>query len=134
LLIADDYPFLDVMWSMLVFFGLVVWFWLLIKIFADIFRRHDASGWSKAAWILFVVVAPFLGVLIYLIVHGKDMGRRDVEQMQQNQAQFDDYVRSVASDKGGPAAEIQRAKQLLEDGTIDQAEFESIKAKAVAAS
>src|SRR3954447_21680807 len=104
MLIAADYPFLDVMWSMFVFFGFVVWFWLLIKVFADIFRRHDASGWSKAAWTFFVIVAPFIGVLIYLIAHGKDMGQRDVEQMQRNQAQMDDYVRSVAGNGGGGAA------------------------------
>ncbi len=133
MLIASDYPFLDVMWSMLVFFGLVVWFWLLIKVFADIFRRHDASGWAKAAWTLFVVVVPFLGVLIYLIAHGKDMGQRDAEQLQRNQAQMDDYVRSVAGSNGGAVAEIERAKGLLDSGTIDQAEFDAIKAKAVGA-
>jgi hypothetical protein len=131
MLIADDYPFLDVLWTMLVFTGLVIWFWLLIKVFADVFRRHDIGGWHKAGWTLLVVVLPFLGVLIYLIAHGKDMGKRDMEQLQASQAQFDDYVRSVAGGDGGATAEIERAKALLDSGTIDQAEFEALKAKAV---
>jgi Short C-terminal domain/Phospholipase_D-nuclease N-terminal len=129
--IAADYPFLDVLWTMLVFTGLVIWFWLLIKVFADVFRRHDVGGWGKAGWILLMIVLPFLGVLIYLIAHGKDMGKRDVEQLQASQAQFDEYVRSVAAD-GGATAEIERAKALLDSGAIDQAEFEALKAKAVA--
>lgn len=131
MLIAADYPFLDVVGTMLVFFGLVVWFWLLIKVFADVFRRHDLSGWGKAGWTVLVIVAPFLGVMIYLIAHGKDMGKRDVEQLRASQAQFDDHVRSVAGSDGGAAAEIERAKQLLDSGTIDRAEFEAIKSKAV---
>jgi hypothetical protein len=129
--IAADYPFLDVLWTMLVFTGLVIWFWLLIKVFADVFRRHDISGWGKAGWTLLVVVLPFLGVLIYLIAHGKDMGKRDMDQLQASQAQFDDYVRSVAGSDSGATAEIERAKSLLDNGTIDPAEFEALKAKAV---
>jgi hypothetical protein len=130
MVIAADYPFLDILGSMLVFFGFVVWFWLLIRVFADIFRRHDTSGWVKFFWCLFVLVVPLLGVLIYLIANGKEMARRDVEQAQAAQAQVDDYVRSVASD-GGPAAEIEKAQKLLESGSITQAEFDAIKAKAV---
>jgi hypothetical protein len=124
------------MWSMLVFFGLVTWFWIAIKVFADIFRRHDTSGWGKAAWTIVIIFLPFLGVLIYLIAHGKDMGQRDLEQMQASQAQFDDYVRSVAGGGGGgggATAEIERAKSLLDSGTIDQTEFEALKAKALGA-
>jgi hypothetical protein len=132
MVIAADYPFLDILGSMLVFFGFVVWFWLLIKVFADVFRRHDTSGWVKFFWCVFVFVVPLLGVLIYLIVHGKDMEQRDAEQARTAQAQFDDYVRSVRAD-GGPAAEIEKAKQLLDSGTISQAEFDAIKAKAVGA-
>jgi hypothetical protein len=130
MVIASDYPFLDILGSMLVFFGFVVWFWLLIRVFSDVFRRHDASGWVKFAWCIFVLVLPLLGVLIYLIVHGKEMGQRDVEQAQAAQAQFDDYLRSVG---GGPAAEIEKAKVLLESGDITQAEFDAIKARAAAA-
>jgi Short C-terminal domain/Phospholipase_D-nuclease N-terminal len=133
MLLATDYPFLDILGSMLVFFGFVTWFWLLIKVFGDVFRRHDISGWGKFAWSVFVIVVPLLGVLCYLITNGKEIGRRDVEQAQAAQAQMDDYVRSVAHSNGGSAAEIERAKTLLESGTITQAEFEAIKAKAVAA-
>jgi hypothetical protein len=107
-------------------------FWLLIKVFSDVFRRHDISGWGKFGWSLFVIVAPLLGVLIYLIAHGEEIGERDAERAQAAQAQLDDYVRSV-SGSGGPAAEIEKAKRLLDSGSISQAEFEAIKAKAVAA-
>jgi hypothetical protein len=131
MLIAADYPFLDVFWTMILFFFWVAWLVILFRIVADIFRRHDTSGWVKALWILFVIVLPFLGVLIYLIANGDEMGRRDLEQSRAARAEFDDYVRSVA-DTGGPAAEIDRAKQLLDSGAISQAEFEAIKSKALA--
>ena len=130
MVIASDYPFLDILGTMLVFFGFVVWFWLLIKVFSDVFRRHDISGWGKFGWSLFVIVLPLLGVLTYLIIYGREIGERDVEQAQAAQAQFDDYVRSVG---GGPAAHIEKAKRLLDSGDITQAEFDAIKAKAVAA-
>jgi hypothetical protein len=133
MVIASDYPFLDILGSMLVFFGFVVWFWLLIRVFSDVFRRHDVSGWAKFAWSVFVIVLPLLGVLIYLVLHGKEIGERDAEQAQAAQAQFDDYVRSMGGN-GGPAAEIEKAKRLLDSGAISQAEFDAIKAKAVAAS
>src|SRR5436190_4933201 len=129
--VATDYPFLDVLWTMLVFFGLVVWFWLVIKIFADVFRRHDISGWGKAGWTVLVIFLPFLGVLLYLIAHGKDMAHRDVEQYQSSQEAFDAHIRSVAGGDGGAAAEIERAQRLLDSGAIDRTEFEAIKAKAV---
>src|SRR5436190_8917684 len=132
MVLASDYPFLDILGSMLVFFGFVVWFWLLIKVFGDVFRRHDIGGFGKFGWSLFVILVPLLGVLCYLIANGKEMGRRDVEQAQAAQAQLDDYVRSVAGSDGG-AAEIEKAKKLLDSGAITQAEFEAIKAKAVAA-
>jgi hypothetical protein len=133
MVLASDYPFLDILGSMLVFFGFVVWFWLLIKVFGDVFRRHDISGWGKFGWSLFVIVVPLLGVLCYLIANGKEMGRRDVEHAQAAQAQMDDYVRSMAQSDGGSAAEIEKAKKLLDSGTITQAEFDAIKAKAVSA-
>jgi hypothetical protein len=128
---AADYPFLDILWTMLIFFGWVIWFWILIRVLTDVFRRHDISGWGKAGWTILTIVAPFAGVLIYLIAHGKDMGKRDLEQAQAAQAQFDDYVRSTAAD-GGAAAEIEKAKRLLDSGAISQAEFDAIKAKALA--
>ena len=130
MVIAADYPFLDIFWTMLVFVAWVIWIFLLIRVFSDVFRS-DMSGFGKAAWIVFVIIIPFLGVLIYLIVHGKDMGARDVAQSQAAKASFDDYVRSV-SPAGGPAAEIAKAKELLDSGAITQAEFDAIKAKAVA--
>ena len=128
--IAADYPFLDIFWTMLVFFGWVIWLVLLIRIIGDIFRS-GMGGFSKAAWILFVIVLPFLGVFIYLIVHGKDMGERDVAESRAARASFDDYVRTVAS-TDGPATEIAKAKDLLDTGAITPAEFDAIKAKAVA--
>ena len=97
MLIAADYPFMDVFWSMLIFFLWFAWLLLLFRIFADIFRRHDISGWGKAAWCFFVIVLPFLGVLVYLIAEGKEMGHRDMEQSAAQRAEFDAYIRSVAA-------------------------------------
>jgi hypothetical protein len=129
--IAADYPFLEVFWSIVVFFAWVAWLLILFRVLGDIFRRQDISGWGKAGWIVFVIVLPFLGVLIYLIANGEEMGRRDVEQSRAATAAFDDYVKSVAAPEG-PAAEIEKAKQLLDSGAISQAEFDAIKAKALA--
>jgi hypothetical protein len=127
--IADDYPLLDVIWTMLVFFAWVIWFWILITVLSDLFRRHDVSGWAKAAWTLFVIVLPFLGVLVYLGTQGKGMAERHAQAAQAQKAQLDDYVRSVA---GGATGEIAKAKELLDTGAISQAEFDQIKQKALA--
>jgi hypothetical protein len=126
---AADYPFLDVLWTMLIFFAWVIWFWILITIFADLFRRHDTSGWKKAAWIIFLILTPFLGVLIYLIANHEGMNERNLRQARASQEQFKDYVQSVS---GGAAAEIEKAKGLLDSGAISQAEYDQIKAKALA--
>jgi hypothetical protein len=131
MLIAADYPFLDVFWTMLVFFAWVSWIMILFRVVGDIFRRQDTSGWGKAAWLVFVIVLPFVGVLIYLIANGDEMGKRDVEQSRAARAEFDDYVKSVSA-PGGAAAEIEKAKQLLDSGAISQAEFDAIKARAIA--
>jgi hypothetical protein len=131
LVLAADYPFLDVLWTLLVFFAWVIWFWLLITVLADVFRRHDISGWAKVGWTIFVIVLPFLGVFIYLGTQSKSMAERNQRDAQAAQAQVDDYVRSVATE-GGAAAEIERAKKLLDSGAISQAEFEAIKQKALA--
>ncbi|HEX3255382.1 MAG TPA: SHOCT domain-containing protein [Gaiellaceae bacterium] len=128
--LAADYPFLDVMWTMLVFFLWVLWFWLLFTVFADIFRRHDLSGVGKAGWIIFAILLPYLGVFIYLISQGQGMAKRNVDQARAQQEQFDDYVRQTAG--GGSAAEIEKAKSLLDSGAISQAEYDAIKAKALA--
>jgi hypothetical protein len=97
MVIAADYPFMDVFWSILVFFLWVAWLLILFRIFADLFRRHDIGGWGKALWCIFVIFLPFLGVLVYLIAEGNNMARRDTEQAVAAKAEFDDYVRSVAA-------------------------------------
>src|SRR5262245_8538582 len=130
--LAADYPFADLMWTMFVFFLWVIWFWLLITVFADVFRRHDIGGGAKTLWIVFVILLPFLGVFVYLLSQHDKMADRNVQQARASQAQADDYIRSVADNGGGPAAEIDKAKQLLDSGAITQAEFEAIKAKALA--
>jgi hypothetical protein len=127
---AADYPFLDVFWTMILFFFWVAWIWMLIMVFSDIFRR-DISGWSKAAWCLFVLILPFLGVFIYLIANGSGLTERRVRDVQVSQANFDEHIRTVAAD-GGSAGEIERAKQLLDSGAINQTEFDQLKAKALA--
>jgi hypothetical protein len=130
-LLAADYPFLEVVWTMLVFFAWVIWFWILITILVDVFRRRDIGGGKKTLWVIFVILLPFIGVFIYLIVNHDSMAERGARETRASQAQFDDYVRSV-SGSGGAAAEIEKAKQLLDSGAITQAEFDAIKAKALA--
>jgi Short C-terminal domain/Phospholipase_D-nuclease N-terminal len=130
MLLAASYPFLDVLWTMFIFFLWVIWFWLLFTVFVDVFRRHDIGGGKKALWLIFVIILPFLGVFIYIIVENDGMTKRNLERAQTQRAQFDDYVRETAS--GGAAAEIANAKELLDQGTITQAEFDAIKQKALA--
>jgi hypothetical protein len=134
MVLAADYPFLDVLWSMIIFFCWVAWIWMLIIIFGDLFSRHDASGWKKAAWVVFMIILPFIGVLCYLITNSRSMAERRMQGAQAAQDQFDSYVKSVASNSGGggAAAEIAKAKELLDSGAISQAEFDSLKAKALA--
>jgi hypothetical protein len=129
---SSSYPLLNVIWTMIVFFAWIIWIWLLITIFADLFRRHDVSGWAKAGWVVVLLVLPFIGVLIYLIAQSRGMAERRQKDVQQAQSQFDDYVRSVSS-QGQPADQIARGKQLLDSGAITQQEFESLKQKALAA-
>jgi hypothetical protein len=128
---AADYPFMDVFWTMLVFFFWVIWIWILITVLIDLFRRHDISGWGKAAWAVFVIVLPYLGVFIYLITQGKGMAERRAEEIRASQASFDQYVRDAAG-SSGPSDQIARAKELLDSGAIDQAEFDQLKRKALA--
>jgi hypothetical protein len=125
------YSFGDVMWTMLVFFVWILFFWLLFGVFGDLFGRHDISGWAKAGWTIFVIILPFLGIFVYLISQGKSMGERAQERAQAQQSQMDDYVRSVAS-SGSATDEIARGKELLDSGAISQAEFDQLKAKALA--
>jgi hypothetical protein len=129
MLIAADYPFLDVLWTMILFFAWVAWIWIVITVLIDLFRRDDIGGWGKAGWVVFVIVLPFLGVLVYLIAQHEGMRERSVREARSEQAALDQYVRETA---GGSAAEIAKAKELLEAGPISQAEFDAIKAKALA--
>ena len=130
---AADYPFIDVFWSMLIFFFWVIWIWILITVFVDLFRRHDISGWAKAAWMVFVIVLPYLGVFIYIVTQGRGMTERRTSEVRAANAAFDDRIREVASaPPSSPAEQIERAKSLLDSGAIDQAEFDRLKAKALA--
>jgi hypothetical protein len=128
MLIAADYPFLDILWTMVIFFAWVAWIWIVITVFIDLFRRDDVGGWGKAGWVVLVIVVPFLGVLVYLIAQHDGMRERTIEHARAQRAEFDQYVRDTA---GGSAAEISQAKQLLDKGAISQEEFEALKAKAL---
>jgi hypothetical protein len=137
MILAADYPFLDILWTMLVFFLWVMWFWCLIIIIGDVFSRRDLSGWSKAGWTVLLIFLPILGMLVYLIAHGSDMADRRIQGAQQAQAQMDDHIRTVATGGGpssndGPTGEIARAKSLLDSGAINAGEFEQLKARALA--
>ncbi len=130
-MILADYPFFGVLWSMLVFFVWVAWFMLLFRIIGDIFRRRDIGGGAKTLWLIFTLFLPFLGVFVYLIANNDEMAKRDMERAQAAQAQFNDYVQQAAG-SGGAAAEIDKAKKLLDSGAINESEFAAIKAKALA--
>jgi Phospholipase_D-nuclease N-terminal/Short C-terminal domain len=130
---AAEYPFLNIFWSMILFFTWVVWIWMMVAILSDVFRRRDLSGWGKAGWTVFLIVLPFLGALVYLITSHDGMAERNLEQAKASRAEFDDYVKTVATNgRGGAAAEIEKAKGLLDSGVINQPEFEALKAKALA--
>ena len=130
-MIAADYPFLDVFWTMLIFFVWVAWFMLLFRVIGDVFRRHDVGGGVKVLWLIFVIAVPFLGVFIYVIAENKGMAERNMQQVEAHQQATDAYIQSVAG-SGGAAAEIEKAKQLLDSGAITQAEFDALKQKALA--
>ncbi len=125
-----NYNFWSFFWDVLLLFAWIIWFWLLITVFIDIFRRHDTSGFSKVLWVIFVIILPYVGVLIYLLVEHQGMADRNVKQAQAQQQQFDTYVRSVA--QTDPTEQISKAQQLLSQGAITQEEFDQIKAKALA--
>jgi hypothetical protein len=132
MILATSYPFLEVFWSMLIFFAFVVWLWLLFTVLGDIFRRHDDSGWIKVLWIIFIILIPYFGVFIYLIAEHTGMTERALKRQEAAQSQAAQYVRSVAG-PGDPAEQIAKAKQLLDSGAISQAEFDQIKQKALTA-
>ena len=130
-MVVADYTFASFLWDMLLVFAFVIGFWLLITVFADIFRRHDTGGFAKTMWIIFIILLPFLGVFIYLIAQHQSMAERNMKSMQAQQAQQEAYIKSVATGGGGAADEIDKAKKLLDSGAITQAEFDAMKAKAL---
>ena len=132
MVIATSYPFLNLLWDILIIFAWVIFIWIAITVLIDVFRRDDISGWGKAAWVVLVVILPWIGVLAYLIFNHAGMNERRAREGRAAQAQFDEYVRKAAG-QGGAASEIEKAKQLLDNGTITQQEFDAIKAKALAA-
>ena len=130
MVLAADYPFLDVLWTLLIFFVWISWFMLLFHAIGDVFRRRDIGGGTKTLWLIFLLFAPFLGVFVYLIANSDDMAQRNAEQMAAARRETDDYVRSVAGSSGA-TGEIERAKGLLDSGAINQQEYDAIKAKAL---
>lgn len=120
----------DLLWSLIVFFFMVVYFIILFQVIGDLFRR-DSSGWNKALWILFILVAPFLSLFIYLVINGNNMSKRQMSDMAEAQQRQADYIRDVASSGGGATEEISRAKALLDSGAITQEEFNQLKTKAL---
>jgi hypothetical protein len=131
-MLAYDYPLLDVFWTMLWIFLFIVWIWLLIAVFVDIFRSQDIGGGAKALWAIFVIVIPFLGVLIYLIARGSKMHERALQQAQQQEQEFRGYVQEVAS-PSGTADQLAKLADLKDRGVITDAEFEAEKAKILSA-
>jgi hypothetical protein len=131
MLAASNWSFGQLMWSFLVFFAWIWFFWMLFAIIGDIFRRHDISGWGKAGWIIFVTFVPFLGIFVYLIANSKGMAERNMKDVQAVQQDTDAYIRSVAS-TADPAEQIAKGHELLEKGALTQAEFDQLKASALA--
>ncbi|MGW8761186.1 SHOCT domain-containing protein [Streptomyces sp. NPDC055815] len=128
----DDYPLLNVFWTMLWFFLWIMWLFLLFKVITDIFRDHSLSGWGKAGWLIFCILLPYLGVLVYVIARGKSMGQRDIKQAKESEAAFQEYIRKTAGTQGGgtsPTDELARLADLKEKGAITPEEFEKAKAK-----
>jgi Short C-terminal domain/Phospholipase_D-nuclease N-terminal len=130
-MLAYDYPVMGVFWSMLYFFIFFIWIMLLFRVFADIFRSHDMGGFAKTLWFLFVILVPFLGVFVYVIVRGKSMGERDMAQAQAQNEAFKSYVQQTAS-SGGTADELAKLADLMNTGAITQAEYDAAKAKVLA--
>ena len=131
MIIAADYPFLEILGTMVLFFAWVVWIWMMIAILTDVFRRRDIGGWSKALWTFFLIALPFLGAFVYLIAQHDGMAERNIERIEQQEQALNAHIRSVAASDGA-AGEIEKAERLLARGTITDAEFDALKAKALA--
>lgn len=132
MLASTSYPLLNAFWTILFIFGFVLWFWLVIAILTDLFRSHDISGFSKVLWVLAVIFLPLLGVLMYLLVHGRDMQKHADRAAQQQEDAFRQYVQNVAGDGGDPADQLNRLANLRDRGVINNEEFERQKAKVLA--
>jgi Phospholipase_D-nuclease N-terminal len=130
--VAAEYPLLNIFWTMTIFVFWVIWIWILVAVLTDVFRRSDLSGWGKAGWTLFVIVLPYLGVFAYLITQHDGMAERSGRDAGVRRAQRDGHVAPGAGNGGGAATEIAKAKQLLDSGAINAAEYESLKVKALA--
>jgi hypothetical protein len=121
----------QVFWSMLWFFLFIIWIWLLIVVFSDVFRSSDLSGWSKALWTIFIILLPYLGVFVYLIARGNSMQERSMQAAKAQEAQFRDYVQNVSGSSGSGADEVARLADLKAKGIISDEEFQTAKAKAL---
>jgi Phospholipase_D-nuclease N-terminal len=128
---ADDYPLVDLMWTFVLFFGLLIYFWLLITVVTDVIRRRDVSGWAKAGWIALVLFVPWVGSLAYLITQGRAMADRDARDHVRARQGVDHYIRSVAAPGTRAVDEIARGKELLDRGAISSDEFEQLKRRAL---
>jgi ABC-type multidrug transport system fused ATPase/permease subunit len=130
---SSSYPLLNIFWTMFEFFLWVIWFWILIMVFLDIFRSHDLSGWAKALWFLFVLFIPLIGVLVYLIARGGSMHERAARQAQRQDEEFRTYAQQAASDSPASTADqLAKLADLRDRGVITAAEFEREKAKVLA--
>ena len=129
-MLGTSYPLLNLFWTMLEFFLFFIWIWLLITVFADVFRSHDMGGFAKALWVIFVIVLPFLGIFVYLIARGSSMHERSVQQAQHQQDAFNEYVRHAAATPGATSADqLAKLADLKAQGVLTDAEFEAQKAK-----
>ncbi|AUG76318.1 membrane protein [Kitasatospora sp. MMS16-BH015] len=128
----DNYPLLNLFWTMLEFFLWILWFFLLFKVISDIFRSHDMSGWGKAGWMVLVILLPLLGVLVYVIVRGKSMGERDLAQARRSEEAFQSYVRQAAGTGPSHADELAKLGELRSKGVLSEEEFQKAKEKLLA--
>lgn len=128
---SNEYPALEVLWTMLVVFGMFLWFWLLISVFTDLFRRHDISGWVKVGWSVFVIVLPYIGVLSYLITQGRQMAERRNQEAAAARTAFEHEIQTIAGRDAAPADQIATAKRLLDAGDITREEYEALKRQAL---
>jgi ABC-type multidrug transport system fused ATPase/permease subunit len=131
-MLATNYPILDVFLTTLYFFLFIIWIWLLIMVFADIFRSHDMGGVAKALWVIFIIILPFLGVFVYLIARGGKMQERSARQAADQQKAFDQYVKETAGASDTTADQLSKLADLKAQGVLTDAEFDAQKAKILA--